>query len=130
MLTIKPPSHTTHHNDPEKENSQRQKRSSYENAVLKAYEIIPVREYSLSSQEESVADLKPSQARWKARNSSVTWKNETPSNKSRGKDQINDKQTQNWTGQARTAAQARKKEYENDVLKAYGIFSAALAMFS
>lgn len=128
MLTIRAPSHTTHHNDPEKENSQRQ-RSSYENAVLKAYEIIPVREYSLSSQEESVADLKPSQARWRARNSSVTWKNETPSQKSRGKDPINDEQTQNWTGQARTAARARKKEYENDVLKAYGFF-AALDMFS
>ena len=130
MLRIRPPSRTAHHNDPEKENSQRQ-RSSYESAVLKAYGIISVHEYSLSSQEESVADLKPSQARWKTSNSSVTWKNETPSHNSRGKDPINKEQTQNSceTGQARTAAQARMKEYESDVLKAYGVFSA-LDMFS
>ena len=130
MLTIRRPSHATHHNDPEKGKSQRQ-RSSYENAVLKAYGIVPVHEYSSSSQEESVTDLKPSQARWKARDSCVTWKNETPSHKSRVNYSINDKQTQNQleTGQARTAAQAWKKEYENDVLKAYGLFSA-LDMFS
>lgn len=131
MLTITPPSRTAHHNDPEKENSQRQ-RSSYENAVLKAYGIVPMHEYSSSSEEDSVADLKPSQARWKASNSSVTWKNETSNYKSRGNDVIKDERTQNSceNGQARTAAQARKKaEYENDVLKAYGLFSA-LDMFS
>lgn len=124
MLTIRRASHATQHNGPEKEKSQRQ-RSSYENAVLKAYGIVPVHEYSSSSQEETVTDLKPSQVRWKASDSSVTWKNETPSHKSRGNGTINDKQAKNpfETGQARTAAQAKKKEYENDVLKAYGLFS-------
>lgn len=130
MLTIRPSNCAARHNDPEKENSQRQ-RSSYANAVLKAYGIVPVHEYSSNSQEESVADLKPSQARWKASNSSVTWKNDTPRHKSRANDPINYEQTQNSLEmrQTRTAAQARKKEYEKDVLKAYGLFSA-LDMFS
>ena len=129
MLTIRPASRTARHNDPEKENSQRQ-RSSYANAVLKAYGIVPVHEYSSSSQEESIADLTPGQARWKASNSFVIRKKKTP-NHSRGNDPINYEQTQSsfQTGQARTAAQARRKEYENDVLKAYGLFSA-LDMFS
>ena len=90
MLTIMRPSHTTHHNDASKEKSQR-KRSGYENAVLKAYGIVPVHEYPSSSQEESVADLKPSQARWKASDSSFTRKNETPNHKRRENDSINDK---------------------------------------
>jgi len=119
MLTIRRPSHTSDHHDPEKEKSQR---SNYEDAVLKAYGIVLVDEYSSSSQEETVTDFKPSQARWKATDSSVTWKNETPSDKSRG----NDKQTKNTfeAGQARTVAQAKKNEYENNVLKAFGLFSA------
>ena len=130
MLRIRPPSRTARHNDPQKENSQRQ-RSSYANAVLKAYGIVPVHEYPSSSQEESVADLKPSQARWKASKSSVSWKKDTPRHKSRGNDPIKYEQTQNSLEmrQTRTAAQARKTEYEEDVLKAYGLFSA-LDMFS
>ena len=124
MLMIRRPSHTTYHNDAKKGKSQPQ-RSGYEYAVLKAYGIVPVHEYSSSSQEESVTDLKPNQNRWKASDSSVIRKNETPNQKSRGNDSINDKLKQNQfeTGQARTAAQTRKKLYENDVLKAYGLFS-------
>ena len=124
MLTIRRPSQTTHHNNAKKGKSQRQ-RPGYEYAVLEAYGIVPVHEYSSSSQEESVTDLKPNQKRWKASNSSVTRKNETPNQKIRGNDSINDKLTKNLfeTGQVRTEAHARKKEYENDVLKAYGLFS-------
>ena len=125
MLTIRRPSHTTHHNNPKKRKSQRQ-RSGYEYAVLEAYGIVLVHEYSSSSQEESVTDLKPNQKRWKASNSSVTRKNETPNQKIRGNVSIsNDKLTKHLfeTGQVRTEAHARKKEYENDVFKAYGLFS-------
>ena len=122
MLTIRRPSHTTQRYDPEKDNSQR---SSYEDAVLKAYGIVPVHEYSSSSHEETVTDLKPSQARWRASDSSVSWRNETSNHKSRGNDSINDKQTKNpfEMGQSRTAVQAKRREYENNVLKAFGLFS-------
>ena len=124
MLTIRRPCHTGHHNDLEKEKSQRQ-RSGYEDAVLKAYGIVPVHEYSSNTQEESDVDLKPHQKRGKTSDSSVTRKNETTNQKSRGNKSINDKLTKNPFGtvQARTAAQARMKEYASDVLKAYGLFS-------
>ena len=127
MLTIRRPSYTAHHNDLEKGKSQRQ-RSGYEDAVLKAYGIVPVREYSSNSQVESDADLKPDQKRGKSSDSSVTLKNETTNQKSRarGNESINGKLTKNpfETGQATTAALARIKEYANDVLKAYGFFSS------
>ena len=123
MLTIRRPSYTAHHNDLEKGKSQRQ-RSGYEDPVLKAYGIVPVHEYSSNSQEESDADLKSDQKRGKTSDSSVTQKNETINQKSRGNESINDKLTKNpfETGQATTAALARMKEYANDVLKAYGLF--------
>lgn len=124
MLTIRRPSYTGHHNDLKKGKSQRQT-SGYEDAVLKAYGIVPVYKYSSNTQEESDADLKPDQKRGEASDSSVTQKNEKTSQKSRGNKSINDKLTRNPFEyvQARTAAQSRMIKYAGDVLKAYGLFS-------
>ncbi|KAL9950997.1 hypothetical protein ACROYT_G043583 [Oculina patagonica] len=130
MLRMKRPSHTTHHTDASTEQSE-QKRSQFENAVLKAYGIVPAYGCSSSPQGMSDVDLKPSQTRRKESDYSFALKNETASSKSEENDLINDKVIQNpfATGQpwqsAQTAVEVIEtvlEEYEKEVLKAYGLF--------
>ena len=110
-------SHTTLYSDEQSE----PKRSQFEHAVLKAYGIVAVHECS-------VADLRASQSKWKESRSSFTLKNEAATSKTRKDDMMNDIPTENplEMGQpwqiARAAAEVRTRKYEEDVLKAYGLF--------
>ena len=122
------PSHTALHNDDAPAQSE-EERSQFENAVLKAYGIIAGYEFSSSFQGKSVADLRQSQSRWKKRESSFDLNNETTSSKSKKDVSMNDIMTrtpfavrQPWQI-ARAAAEVRTKNFEEDVLKAYGLLS-------
>ena len=121
-------SHTAFHNDDAPAQSE-QERSQFENAVLKAYGIVAVHECSASFQGKPVADLRSSQGRWKKRESSLDLSNETTSSKGTKDVSMNDIMTRTpfAVGQpwqiARAAAEVRTKNFEEDVLKAYGLLS-------
>lgn len=124
MLKIKRPSHTTYHeDDPATHLQSGQKKLQYENAVLKAYEIVPVH----GCFQGKYADLKPSQTRWKGDDSSFTLKNRTANHESRDNESMDDKLTQipfstrQPRASARRAVEVRTKNYEKHVLKAYGL---------
>ena len=120
MLKIQRPSHTTQHDENAATEQSKQKRPQYENGVLKAYGIVPVRGYSSNSQGKSV-DLKLSQTRWKRNDPSFTLKSELANHKSRKNDSMSKLARQPWSSDRR-ATEVRTTKYEKDVLKAYGFF--------
>ena len=127
MLTIERPSHITHHDDKAAGDQSEQERSHFESAVLNAYGIIPAHGCCSSSQGKSVVYLKPRVIRSKGSEPVFNMQNETARSK-RGKiDWMSINLIPNpfspgqpWQG-SWTAAEGRTKEYEKDVLKAFGI---------
>ena len=128
MLAIKRPSYTTRHAEDAPTEQSERKRSQFENAVLKAYGIVSVHGCSSSSQGESAAVLKPSQIRWKGSHFTLTPMDEKVSYKSEENDAMNGKLMNNpfatgrpWKS-ARALDEVKTKKYEEDVMKAYGLY--------